>query len=181
LSSLVLSLLYCRVLTVLSCLVFQRLALKSLKKSMHLRRGSLRLREMYCALFHPSCLVSRVLYTSLSSIVLHFRSIRCIRGRNTRLVLSCLPHIYIYNIYSLAPPTHWMHPRQEHPSCLNVCHRLALPKHSMHPRWVQSRGIRCIGGGDDDTCPVLSCFVGLFGRVFHGRALPKHSIRRVLY
>ena len=38
--------LYCRVLTVLSCLVFQRLALKSLKKSMHLRRGSLRLREM---------------------------------------------------------------------------------------------------------------------------------------
>jgi hypothetical protein len=92
--------LYCRVSFLLSCLVVHSLARP--KHSMHLRRGSLRLREMYCALFHPSCLVSRVLYTSLSSIVLHFRSIRCIRGRGLRAVRVCFVCLVLPSVY-LAP------------------------------------------------------------------------------
>jgi hypothetical protein len=141
LSSLVLSLLYCRVLTVLSCLVFQRLALKSLKKSMHLRRGSLRLREMYCALFHPSCLVSRVLYTSLSSIVLHFRSIRCIRGGCSPEAFDALeagmmiPVLYC-RVLSVCSVVFSKAVRcrsiRSVVSYIKSC--LAPPKHSLHPR-----------------------------------------------
>ena len=113
------------------------------KHSIHLRQGSLWLREM--------CFV-RLLFV-LSSIVLHFRSIPCIRSGDL--------------FHSPARPKHSMHPRQGSLSCtavfrplcsvLSSIDSLALPKpcscnafcgisavardvvqrhprHSMHPR-----------------------------------------------
>ena len=84
------------------------------KHSIHLRQGSLWLREM--------CFV-RLLFV-LSSIVLHFRSIPCIRSGDL--------------FHSLARPKHSMHPRQGSLSCtavfrpfcsvLSSIDSLALPK-----------------------------------------------------